>query len=186
MPTTSPSTPTSPSSHLSTALLDLVRHPRTTLVASWSWKAATISALLRASLFFATNVRASTHKALHAALVEAVFAIFAAGLMGAISQQLRCANPVWATGIVVWLGMPGLMFFAQRAVHRSAGTPHTTIGLIASFCFAALASSFSWYAMRHGALLGGDIETTLVHDIEALPRIILNYILAIPRHISRS
>jgi hypothetical protein len=50
-----------------------------------------------------------------------------------------------------------------------------------SFVFAAIASSFSWYAMRHGALLSGEASTSLEHDARHLPRIILSYILAMPR-----
>jgi hypothetical protein len=54
-------------------------------------------------------------------------------------------------------------------------------GLIASFCFAAIASSFSWYAMRRGALLGGTVETSIRHDLRHLPHIVLDYVLAVPR-----
>jgi MFS-type transporter involved in bile tolerance (Atg22 family) len=147
----------------------------------WSWKSASISALLRASTFFATNLRAGRFDAIRAGLVEAVFAIFAAGIMGAMSQRLRLARPAWSTALFVWLAMPAAMLLAQFGVHRLAGTPHLGTGLIASFCFAAIASSFSWYAMRHGALLGGDAETSLTHDLRHLPRIVLGYILAIPR-----
>jgi len=152
----------------------------------WSWKSASISALLRAFTFFATNLRAGRFDAIRAGLVEAVFAIFAAGLMGAVSQRLRLAQPAWKTALVVWLAMPFTMLLAQFGVHHIAGTPHLGTGLIASFCFAAIASSFSWYAMRHGALLGGDAETSLTHDARHLPRIILNYILVIPRALLRA
>jgi hypothetical protein len=151
----------------------------------WSWKAAVLSALLRASTFFATNLRAGRFDAVRAALVEAVFAVFAAGLLGATSQRLRLARPVWATALVVWLGMPLAMLLAQFSVHKLARTPHMGTGLVVSFCFAAIASSFSWYAMRHGALLGGDATTSLVHDLRHLPRIILNYVLAVPRALLR-
>lgn len=76
-------------------------------------------------------------------LVEPVFAIFAGGLIGAASQQLRRAKPLLATALLVWAGLPGLMILAQMAVHRMAGTPHLSGGLVASFCLAAVASAFS-------------------------------------------
>jgi len=162
-------------------LLLIVRHPLRSLMPVWSWKSACISALLRAATFFLTNLRAGRFDAVRAGLVEAVFAIFAAGLMGAVSQRLRLAQPAWKTALVVWLAMPFAMLLAQFGVHRMAGTPHLGTGLIASFCFAAIASSFSWYAMRQGVLLGGDAETSLYHDVRHLPRVILNYILVVPR-----
>ena len=170
---------------LSDALRDMVLHPIKSLWPAWSWKAAGLSALLRAGVFFYTNLRAGRSAATHAGLVEVVFAIFAAGVMGSVSQQLRKAKPVWVTALFVWLGMPAVMLFAQLGVHKLAGTQYMGTGLVVSFCFAAIASSFSWYAMRHGVLLGGDEETSLVHDVRHLPRIVLNYVLAGPRMLQR-
>ena len=170
---------------LSHALREIILRPGRSLLPAWSWKAAGMSALLRAATFFATNLRAGRFDAVRAGLVEAVFAVFAAGLLGATSQRLRLTKPIWATGLFVWLGMPLAMLLAQFGVHKLAGTPHMGTGLTVSFCFAAIASSFSWYAMRHGVLLGGDASTSLVHDVRHLPRIILNYVLAIPRALLR-
>jgi MFS-type transporter involved in bile tolerance (Atg22 family) len=167
------------------ALREIALHPERNLLPAWSWKAAGMSALLRAATFYATNLRAGRYDAVRAGLVEAVFAVFAAGLLGATSQRLRLAKPIWATAIVVWLAMPLGMLLAQFGVHKLAHTPHLGTGLTLSFCFAAIASSFSWYAMRHGALLGGDASTSLVHDVRHLPRIIVNYVLAVPRALLR-
>jgi hypothetical protein len=174
-----------PEDHIGHAVWEIIRHPLRTLVPMWSWKAAAISAVLRAGTFFATNLKAGRSHAVRAMLVEAVFAVFASGLMGAVSQRLRLAHPVWATAIFVWLAMPLAMLLAQLGVHRLAGTPHLGTGLTVSFLFAAIASSFSWYAMRNGALLGGDASTSLVHDVRHLPRIVVNYVLAVPRFLMR-
>jgi hypothetical protein len=174
-----------PEVELRDALRDIVRHPVRTLVPAWSWKAAGLSALARAATFFVTNLRAGRYDAFRAGIVEAVFAVFAAGVMGAVSQKLRLARPVWATGSVVWFAMPMTMLLAQFGVHRLAGTPHLGMGLALSFCFAAVASSFSWYAMRHGALLGGEAETTISDDVRHLPKIVLNYVLALPRWMAK-
>jgi hypothetical protein len=170
---------------LSEALRNMVVHPYVSLWPAWSWKAAGMSALLRSGVFFWTNLRAGRLNATRAGLVEAVFAIFAAGVMGAASQQLRKAKPVWATALVVWLGMPAVMLFAQLGVHKLAGTQYMGTGLVLSFCFAAVASSFSWYAMRHGALLGGSTATSLMDDVRHLPGIVLKYVLAGPRAVWR-
>jgi hypothetical protein len=170
---------------LGDALREMVLHPQRSLLPAWSWKAASMSAVLRAATFFGTNLRAGRYDAIRAGLVEAVFAIFAAGLLGAASQRLRLSQPAWATALVVWLLLPLAMLLAQFGVHTLAGTPHLGTGLTVSFCFAAVASSFSWYAMRHGVLLGGDAETSLVHDVRHLPKIVVNYVLAVPRIVWR-
>ena len=122
---------------LSHALREIVLHPERSLLPAWSWKAAGMSALLRAATFFATNLRAGRYDAVRAGLVEAVFAVFAAGLLGAISQRLRLAKPIWATALVVWLAMPLGMLLAQFGVHKLAHTPHLGTGLTVSFFFAA-------------------------------------------------
>ncbi len=181
MPRTSPP----PVEDLRQALTGMLRNPVRTLVPPWSWKAAACSAFLRAATFFITNLRSGRWQATKAMLLEAVFAIFAGGLIGAVSQQLRKAKPLWATALVVWAGLPGLMLLAQFALHRLAGTPHLGSGLLASFCLASLAAAFSWYAMRQGILLGGTDETSLTHNAAALPGILVGFLLEIPRHLAK-
>jgi hypothetical protein len=168
-----------PPDDLYSALRDIVFRPVKTLAPPWSWKAAALSALLRGIMFFVGNLRSGHRHALQAMMVEAVFAIFAAGLIGAVAQRLRASQPVWETAAIVCLGLPALMVVAQLGVHRAAHTPQVRV--LASFCFAAAFSAFSWYAMRHGALLGGTDRTSLVHDVRSLPGIMLNFVLAVPR-----
>ena len=174
-----------PEVHIRTALRGILGHPWRTLAPSWSWKAAGLSAMLRAATFFATNLRAGRHKALDAMAVEAVFAIVAAGILGSVAQHLRCARPLWATALVVWLGMPAAMLLAQAGVHHVAGTQYMGTGLVVSFCYAAIASSFSWYAMSRGALLGGSVSTGVLEDLRVLPGIVMDYVLAVPRAVWR-
>jgi hypothetical protein len=181
---TNPESPPPPDD-LYSALRDIALRPLRTLVPPWSWKAAALSALLRGITFYLSNLRSGHQKALLAMIVEAVFAVFAAGLIGAVSQRLRASRPVWATAAVVCLGLPALMVVAQLGVHRIARTPHVGAGLLASFCFASVSSAFSWYAMRHGTLLGGTDSTPLVHDILSLPGITVSFAIAIPRALFR-
>jgi hypothetical protein len=170
-----------PPDDLYSALRDIVYRPVKTLVPPWSWKAAALSALLRGITFFAATPRSGHQHALQAMTVEAIFAIFAAGLIGAVSQRLRASQPVRETAAIVCLGLPALMVVPQLGVHHAAHTPHVGAGVLASFCLAATSSAFSWYAMRHGALLGGTDRTSLIHDLRSLPGITLNFALAIPR-----
>jgi hypothetical protein len=156
-----------------------VRRPVTNLFAAWNWKAAMISTVIRAGVFFATNLKAGHSSAVRASLVESAFAITAAGLLAAITQRLRHAQPMWATGLVVWLGMPMLLLSLQSAVHHLAGTPHMKAGLIASFCMAAVGSGFNWYAQRRGILVTG--AGAAGGDLKALPGVVRDFILALPR-----
>lgn len=174
-----------PAETLSSALRAIAFHPWSNLVGLWNWKTAGLSALLRAVTFLATNLRAGSHKAVRAMLVEAVFAILAAGTLGAVTQRLRATRPFAATALTVWLGLPTLLVAAQTAVHRLAGTPHLRTGLIVSFCFAAIASGFTWYTVRRGVMLAGEETTALTDDARAIPQVIAGFLLAGPRALFR-
>src|ERR1700761_4379642 len=174
-----------PTEPLSAALKAIALHPWRNLVGLWNWKAAALSALIRAITFLATNLRAGSHKAVRAMLVEAVFAILAAGTLGAITQRLRATRPFAATALTVWLGLPILLVAAQSQVHRLAGTPHVRTGLIVSFCFAAIASGFTWYTVRRGVMLAGEETTALAADARAIPQVIADFLLAGPRALLR-
>ncbi len=171
----------SPPKDLREALWSMLRSPVKTLVPPWSWKAAVFTAILRSLAFFITNLGSGPREATKAMVVEAVYAVFAAGLIGAISQQLRDAEPLWATAMMVWAGLPGLMLLAQAGIHRLAHTPHLSGGLVVSFLFSSVAAAFTWYAMRHGAMLGGDDETSVMQDLRALPGISRDFLLVGPR-----
>lgn len=174
-----------PPEDLYKGVIEIVRRPVQTLVPPWSWKAAALSALVRAGTFFGSNLKSGPKEAVRAMLIEAVFAVVAAGLIGAVSQRLRNANPPWATAALVCLGLPGIMLLAQLLVHRLAHTPHVGPGLLSSFFFAAIAAGFTWYAMRHGALLGGTATTSVLHDVQSMPGITAGFLLAVPRNLIR-
>lgn len=147
----------------------------------WSWKAAACTATVRALAFFASNLRAGRQQATKAMVVEALFAVVAGGLIGAVSQYLRRAKPLWATALLLCIALPGVMILAQAGVHHIARTQHQSGGLMVSFFLAGLAASYTWYAMRHGAMLGGVDQTTVGHDLKTLPRLTVNFLLAILR-----
>jgi hypothetical protein len=166
--------------NLGRALREMVSNPLRTLVPPWSWKAAAFTAVIRGLTFFATNLQSGRQEAQKALVVEALFAFATGGLIGAISQQLRRAEPLWATALIVWVGLPSIMLLTQSGVHRLAHTPHLSGGLVLSYCVAVVAAAFSWYAMRHGAMLGGTDETTVLYDLEVLPQILLRFLLVGP------
>jgi hypothetical protein len=163
------------------ALLHTARRPLRTLLAAWSWKTALFSALLRASIFFASNLHTGHGHAVRAMLIEAAFSMLASGFLGGVTQCVRHARPVWATALLVWVGLPAVMLAAQFGVHRLGGTPHMRSGLIASFVFASIASGFTWYAMRRGALLAGDEGMTLLEEARHMPHVVWGFVLAGPR-----
>ena len=163
------------------ALRDITLRPFKTLRPPWSWKAAILSALLHGVTFYISNLRSGRDRAAAAMVVEAIFAVFASGLIGAVSQRLSASQTVLATASVVCLGLPALMVMAQLGIHHAARTPHVGAGVLVSFCLASVSTAFSWYAMRHGSLLGGAESTTIAHDIANMPGITLSFVTSVPR-----
>ncbi len=141
--------------------------------------------MLRAILFFFTNLRAGHHLALKATLVEGTYAIIAMGVFGGATERIRYARPAWLTGLIVWICIPALLLFVQYHVHHFFGTPQLRASMIASFCFAALGTGFNWFAMRRGNLLVGETQTTsrqsFLADLRALPILFWDFVTAAPR-----
>ena len=100
-------------------------------------------------------------------------------MLAAVTQRVRHARPVWATGLVVWLGLPSVLLCFQTAVHTLFGTQHMKAGLIFSFCMAAVGSGFNWFAQRRGVLVTGPESTG--GDFKALPGVLRDFLLAGPR-----
>jgi len=180
-----------PHQSLAEALLELLRKPFTSLVGGFNWKTAAISAMLRAIMFFFTNLRAGHNLALKATLVEGTYAVVTMGVFGAATERIRHARPAWLTGLIVWLAIPTLLLVLQYNVHHFFGTPELRRSMIASFCFAALGTGFNWFAMRRGAFLVGDPmvggphsggrRQTFVDDLRALPVLLWDFVSAGPR-----
>lgn len=139
---------------LSAALRAFRREPLLVL-RQWNWKAAALSAILRGTMFLLLNLRAGHGKAERAMLVELVYGTVAAGIAGAVTQQLRHAVPATRTAPVVFLVLPLALLPGQAVVHWLVGTPRLLSGLLLSFAFASLASGFNWWAMRNGLFLTG-------------------------------
>ena len=169
--------PHGPHDGIGHALADVALHPVANLVRTWSWKTATISAMLRAIIFLTTNRHAARHHAELTALAEALYSLTAAGLMGALTQRLRDVRPLWAAAVVVWGALPVGMVAVELRVHRLVHTQHVRVGLISSFLIASVSSGFTWYAMRRGVLLQGVAGDDVAHDLHTLPRILLDFIL---------
>jgi len=184
-----------PHQSLAEALLELLRKPFTSLVGGFNWKTAAISAMLRAIMFFFTNLRAGHDLALKATLVEGCYAIITMGIFGAATERIRHARPAWLTGLIVWLAIPGLLLFVQYNVHSFFGTPELRRSMIASFCFAALGTGFNWFAMRRGAFLvgdpmvggphGGGRKRSFADDLRALPFLLWDFVSAGPKALVR-
>jgi hypothetical protein len=158
-------------------LRDLARDPWRELILRWNWKSALMSGLIRAAIFFSTNLSAGTRAAVGAMLAEFVWRFALSGFYGAFTQRLRFATPAWAANLVAGLALPVFNHSIEFAIHYARGTPKLKASIIASVCFTAISMLFNTYAMRQGAMVTGPGGQSLARDMMRMPRIIAGFVL---------
>jgi hypothetical protein len=161
------------------ALAEIARHPAQSLLAGWNWKLALFSALYRAALFFIVALRSGWKAAVSALTLEAAYRVVASGFQGALTQALCNAKPVWLSALLLLVIVPACLQAIEFAMHWIAGTPGLWTAFLFSTVATAVASLFSWFAMRRGAFLVG--EAPVARDLKRVPQLILDFILFLPR-----
>lgn len=159
----------------------LVHHPAKNLLRRWNWKAAILSALVRGTLFFTTNLRSGLDEAIGAMLLEAAFYISVAGFYGALIESFRRVRPEWMATLTVMGLLPAINHSLELALHAIAGTEQLTLSILASVLFSMFSAAFNLFAMRRGALIIGEERSSLFSDLLRLPGLLLEFMLAIPR-----
>ena len=163
----------------------LFRHPIKLLIKRWNWKSAILSSLLRASIFFFANLSAGLPAAIAALNTELLFRAVTSGFYGALTQALSKAEPAWTATIAVVLLLPLANHSLEFFIHWTRGTPNLLRSIFASMVFTALSTLFNFYAMRRGALIVGKDRRSLGEDLRAMPRLLLDFVLVIPRSFSK-
>lgn len=132
--------------------VEFVRHPARALGRRWNWKAAALSSVMRALIFFAATIGAGTEVALWATFVEFCFRAIVSGVFGTLIESFSRAEPAWARALVIAVILPTVAQILELVVHYINGTPNLARGVIISSAFTVLSSVFNLYAMRRGAL----------------------------------
>jgi hypothetical protein len=152
---------------------EVVRHPVRHLVIHWNWKAAILSACMRAALFLAVNLPAGLGAGIRAMATEFLFRAIASGVFGSLTQVFSRAHHHW----VALLILPALGHAAEYAVHSAAGTPRLASSIGASVAFSVLSTAFNLFAMRRGTLVVGPHQRTLREDLRKLPALVRDFVL---------
>jgi hypothetical protein len=163
----------------------ILRHPVRYLFRRWNWKSAVLSSLLRAAIFFSTNLIAGWRAALGAMLAELALRSVTSGFYGAITESFSLARPAWAATAVAMVALPFLAHSMEFVVHWVRGTPNLGLSIGTSVIFTALSTAFNLYAMRRGILVTNRDGKSLRHDLGQIPPLLLAFILAGPREIAR-
>jgi hypothetical protein len=166
--------------------IELIRHPIRRVIHRWHWKSATLSAIMRGSLFFATNIADGPRLATRATLVEFALRVPLVGILTAVTQAFGGAEPPWAAAVMATALFPGLAHVAELAAHWMARTPELGASMRASVALSVLSTVFSLFVMRRGVMIVGDGSLSFLDDLKRLPRLVLDFILVPPRALGRA
>jgi hypothetical protein len=155
----------------------LARHPLW-LIRQWNWKNAMFTALLRGSVFFATNLVAGFPAAARAFAVDALFRVPLSGFYAAITQALRSAQPRWAVLLVIGAAIPTFGHTVEFLVHWLFATPELRVSVLASIAFSAASTLFNLFSMQRGVFLVGADARPFREDLERLPALLCDFLLA--------
>jgi hypothetical protein len=164
--------------------VDLIRHPR--VVERWHWKSATLSAIIRGSLFFAANLADGPRLAARATLVEFGLRVLLVGMLAAVTQAFAGAEPRWAAALGATALLPGLAHCAELAAHWMARTPELGDSMRASVALSVLSTFFSLFAIRRGVMIVGRGSLSFGDDLKRLPRLVFDFVLVPPRAVART
>jgi hypothetical protein len=152
---------------------------------SWNWKAALLSASLRAPLFLVATLRHGLRAISIAVLVEALYSAFMSGCFGAFVQKMRNARPLWASALLIVAVLPALLLWFDYRLHLYTGMPNLKGGMWAAATLCVLSSLFNWYLMKHGNLLVGRSGRPFVSDLKRMPGMVFDFVALIPRYCYR-
>jgi hypothetical protein len=160
---------------------DLARDPARHLLSRWNWKSALLSSLLRAAIFFATNLAVGWHAALGAMAAEMALRSTTSGFYGAVTEAFASAEPPWAAMTATMLLLPFVAHSLEFIVHSLRHTPKLGLSIAGSVAFTAISTAFNFYAMQRGALIVGHGSRPLREDLTRIPGLILAFLTAGPR-----
>ena len=150
----------------------------------WNWKAAVLSALLRAPIFFFAYLfkKDGLKLAIGAAAVQSGFRLVFGGVNGAIIQSFSKVEPPWHAVLTVPLVLAGFSHLVEYSVQsvydHQTGVNGKGKAIAISILVSAISAIFNLFAMRHGVLLvGAGKETkTLWGDLRRIPLLVFEFV----------
>ena len=161
----------------------VIRHPFETLVLRWNWKAAVLSALLRAPIFFFAYLfkKDGLKLAIGAAAVQSGFRLVFGGVNGSIIQSFSKVEPPWHAVLTVPLVLAGFSHLVEYSVQsvydHQTGVNGKGKAIAISILVSAISAIFNLFAMRRGVLLVKDeSRQSIWRDLRRMPWLALEFI----------
>lgn len=144
----------------------------TRLLRAWNWKSATVSASIRAAIFFVANLQGGREAAWAAWSTEFVLRLATSGFYGGLTQEFSAIEPEWHGMLAAMVVLPVLSHALEIIVHLMRGTSELVVSIAASMAFTVLSTTFNVFAMRRGALVTGNGSRPLHRDLLLMPGLV--------------
>jgi hypothetical protein len=169
------------STRLSEITAYLLKHPWRGMILRWNWKAATLSALLRASIYLTAYFKHGMAEAIGVTLVLSIFRFLFGGVNGAIIQSYRRVQPAWHAVLTVPLLLAALSHLIEFVVLTGYDQVFGTVGkknaILISVVVSIISAIFNLFAMRRGALIVRDESMqSFWRDLIRMPWLIFEFI----------
>jgi len=162
---------------------ELFRHPIDALIWRWNWKAAVLSALLRAPIFFFSYLfkKDGLKLAVGAAIAQSIFRLIFGGVNGAIIQSYSKVEPAWHAVLTIPLILAAMSHLIEYVVQvfydSQTGGVSGGRAIFFSVIVSAISAVFNLFAMRRGALLVKDeSQQSIWRDLWRMPWLALEFI----------
>ena len=145
-------------------------HPLAIFPGRWNWKAATLSSVMRGSIYFFTHISLGLRAALSAMSVEMVFRAVNSGVSASIAQSFRKARPKWLATVCVMVMLPAYGHTVEYTLHTISGDQNRNKSILISIAFSVTSSLFNLFMMRRGAMLVNDPQQQSIwSDLKRMP-----------------
>ena len=142
----------------------------------WNWKAALITAVIRAGACMAALWHSPMHAREHFGTVEAVYVLLTSGIFSAWQQQALDVKPRSLSWTLVVLVVPLGSLAGDSALHLWLDDGNMRALGIGALIATLLSAMFHWHLMQNGAMLVGEQGRSLVDDMKRMPRLIATFV----------
>jgi hypothetical protein len=142
----------------------------------WNWKAALITAVLRAGACMAALWHSPAHTREHFGAVEAAYVLLTSGIFSAWQQQALDVKPRRLSWAIVVLVIPLGSLAADSALHIWLDHGNMRALGIGALIATLVSAMFHWHVMQNGAMLVGEKSRSLADDMKRMPRLIATFV----------
>lgn len=163
--------------------LCILQHPLETMILRWNWKAAFLSAILRAPIIFFSYFFAKDglKMAVGAVIALSVYRLLFGGVAGAIIQSFSKVEPAWHAVVTIPVALAALSHLIEygvlKVIDYFQGSDGSNRALLFSVTMSVISAVFNLFAMRRGILLVKDeTKQSIWRDLGHMPWLFLEFI----------